>query len=270
MDRTEAMIRQHLYWSYIRYIVRKEVTNCDTFQRTKLSNKKYVKLPAKLAGEIPCNKLCVDLIWYYVIRTKVKKENLNLKAVTIIDPVTGWFKILQYDDKIAITIANLVETTCLSRYPIPIEITYDQGKGFIGHNFRKSLIETECRITAKPSTLVNPMSHAILERIHQVLGNLLRTFNIQQTYVDKNDLCAGTLGAAAFVIRSTTNRQKVYIPGQLIFGYDMRLVPAQDIHFFYMRSHLSALPNCALLFSTNFQFIFIFKKFTTQFSHWIV
>ena len=38
------------------------------------------------------------------------------------------------------------------------------------------------------------------------------------------------------------------------------LVPAQDVHFFYMRSHLSALRNCALLFSTNFQFIFIFKN----------
>ena len=30
------------------------------------------------------------------------------------------------------------------------------------------------------------------------------------------------------------------------------LVPAQDVHFFYTLSHLSALQNCALLFSTNF------------------
>ena len=42
--------------------------------------------------------------------------------------------------------------------------------------------------------------------------------------------------------------------------YTIRLVPAQDIHFFYTCSHLSALQNCALLFSTNFQFIFIFKN----------
>ena len=33
---------------------------------------------------------------------------------------------------------------------------------------------------------------------------------------------------------------------------DMGLVPAQDVHFFYTRSHLSELQNCALLFSTNF------------------
>ena len=35
MDRTEAIIFQHLYWPDIRYVVWKEVTNCDTFQRTK-------------------------------------------------------------------------------------------------------------------------------------------------------------------------------------------------------------------------------------------
>ena len=45
------------------------------------------------------------------------------------------------------------------------------------------------------------------------------------------------------------------------------LVPAQDVHYFYTRSHFSALQNCAVLFSTNFQIIFILKKFITQFSH---
>ena len=38
----------------------------------------------------------------------------------MINCVTGWFEVVQYDDKRAITIANLVETTWLSRYPRPI------------------------------------------------------------------------------------------------------------------------------------------------------
>ena len=38
-----------------------------------------------------------------------------------------------------------------------------------------------------------------------------------------------------------------------------RLGPAQDVHFFYTRSHLSGLQSCALIFSTNFQFIFTIK-----------
>ena len=33
----------------------------------------------------------------------------------MIDPVTRWFKIAQYDDKRALYIANLAETTWLTR-----------------------------------------------------------------------------------------------------------------------------------------------------------
>ena len=103
----------------------------------------------------------------------------------MIDPVTGWFEVVQYDDKIAITIVNLVATMQLSRYPRPIETMYDQGNEFIGHEFRKSLIEDEYGITAKLNTSGNPMSNAILERIHQVLGNLVRTLTYKKPTLPK-------------------------------------------------------------------------------------
>ena len=63
------------------------------------------------------------------------------------------------------------------------------------------------------------MSNAVLERIHQVLGNLVQTFNTSHNYVDKNDPWTGILDGAEFSIRSTTNRQKGFSPGQLIFVY---------------------------------------------------
>ena len=53
----------------------------------------------------------------------------------MIDPVTGWLEITQYDDKRAIPIANLVENKRLTVYPRPMKITYDQGPEFIGHEF---------------------------------------------------------------------------------------------------------------------------------------
>ena len=49
LDRTEAKIRQHLYWTGIKESVQKEVTKCAICQRTKRSTKKYGKIPAKLA-----------------------------------------------------------------------------------------------------------------------------------------------------------------------------------------------------------------------------
>ena len=42
----------------------------------------------------------------------------------------------------------------------------------------------------------NPTSNDILEVIHVVLGNQVRTFNITQTYVDKYDPWPGILYAA--------------------------------------------------------------------------
>ena len=46
------------------------------------------ELPAKLAEEIPWNEILVDLIETYVIRRNGRKENLHLKFVTMIDPIT--------------------------------------------------------------------------------------------------------------------------------------------------------------------------------------
>ena len=88
-------------------------------------------------------------------KEKGKERKLHTKAVTMIDHVTGWFEIVNYDDKIEITIENSVEIMCLSRSPITVEITYDQGKEFIDPEVRKSLIEKEYGITANPCTSRN-------------------------------------------------------------------------------------------------------------------
>ena len=67
------------------------------------------------------------------------------------------------------------------------------------------------------------MSNAILERIHQVIVNLVRTFNIQQTYVEKHYPWTIILAAAEFSVFSSTSRPKGCSLGQLIFGRDMIL-----------------------------------------------
>ena len=87
-------------------------------------------------------------------------------------------------------------------------------------------------LTAKPRTLLNTMSNAVLESIRQVLVNLIQTFNMStQTYVDQNDPWTGILAAAAFSIISTNNRQNGYSPGQLIFGRDMILPIKYRLHW---------------------------------------
>ena len=76
------------------------------------------------------------------------------------------------------TIANLVETMWLVRYPWPVEITYDQGEEFLIPDFKNSLIEKEYGMKTKPASSGNPQANAIIERIHRLLGNLIRYFNL--------------------------------------------------------------------------------------------
>ena len=83
----------------------------------------------------------------------------------------------------------------------------------------------EYRITTKPRNLGNLMYNAALERIQQILGNPIQTFDISnRTYVDENDPWTGILAAAAFTIHSKTYRQNGYSQSQLIFGHDMILL----------------------------------------------
>ena len=56
-----------------------------------------------------------------------------IKYVLMIEPITGWFKVMQYNDKKTMMIAKLVETSWLSRYPWPCEITFDHGSGLLFH-----------------------------------------------------------------------------------------------------------------------------------------
>ena len=83
----------------------------------------------------------VYLIGPYTIRGEGHDEPLILKALTIIDPETGWFEILQYNDKHTATIENLVEKISLCLYILPMIITYNHGNEFPGHAFINDIFE---------------------------------------------------------------------------------------------------------------------------------
>jgi transposase InsO family protein len=106
----------------------------------------------------------------------------------MIDPATGWFKIHQYDDKRSITVANIAEQEWFSRYPWPTQITYNRyiGSELIGKDFQ-SMIKNDYGIKGKPITVRNPQAHAIAERNHQVIGNIIRTFELESNYLDEDD-----------------------------------------------------------------------------------
>ena len=234
INRTEETIGQHLWWPKMRAHITNYVKICPLCQRNKRRQKKYGLLPPKEAESTPWDKLCVDLIGPYKIRRK-GQDDLICRCVTMIDPATGWFEIQQYDDKQSITVANIIEQEWFSRYPWPTQVTFDRGSEFIGQDFQK-MIKEDYGVQAKPITVRNPQANAIVERVHQVIGNIIRTFELENNYLDEGDPWKGILSATAFAVRSTFHTTLRNTPGQLVFGRDMILNVKHEANWEYIRA----------------------------------
>ena len=90
------------------------------------------------------------------------------------------------------------------------------------------MIENEYGIKTEPDYPWKPQTDAIIDRTNQLLGNLVRTYNLQETYVYAADPWTGILVAEAFAIQSMYHRTKEKNPGQLVFGRDM-LIPINHV-----------------------------------------
>ena len=82
-------------------------------------------------------------------------------------------------------------------------------------------MKKEYGIIVKKATAANPQANSILERVHKVLGNMIRTFQLETNYLDEDDPWKGILSATAFAIRSTYHTTLQATPGQLVFGRDL-------------------------------------------------
>ena len=150
---------------------------------------------------------------------KTKNGNtVYLQAITMIDPATGWVEIKAVPSARADLVANQVELAWLTRYPLPEKVILDRGNEFLAEF--KALIEEDYGIPIKPITTRNPQANAILERVHQTIGNIIRTFKINEMVLDDDNPWDGILAATMFALRATVHTTSQYTPAQLVFGRD--------------------------------------------------
>ena len=153
--------------------------------------------------ENPWGTLCVNLIGPYKIQRKGKgkgkgKEDIKLWCPTMIDPATGWFEMQQIENKTAAEVADICEKTWFTRYPFPQRITLDRGTEFMTEFVK--MVKDDYGLKIKAITR-NPQANAIIERVHQTIGNIIRTFNVQT--MDSNDPWARILAATMFAVCAT-------------------------------------------------------------------
>jgi hypothetical protein len=131
----------------------------------KKQRKKYGHLPPKEAEELQWSRVNVDLIGPCIVPTP--KPPHTLRALTLIDPVTGWFEVIATPDKNAHTVMEAFNNMWLTRYPQPQYIGNDNGSEF------KAQFKQMCDnygMKEKPPSSYNPQSNGIVERVHQVLA----------------------------------------------------------------------------------------------------
>ena len=226
--RTELTVSQHFYWKNLRKTVHDVCSKCDACQRLKRGKKAYGKLPPKEAEATPWDTLCVDLIGKYQFTPKGggKKYQMTtksgktvyLQAVTMIDPATGWVEIRALPGARADYVANQVELAWLTRYPLPSQIIFDRGNEFLAEF--KTLIDKDYGITKRPITARNPQANAILERVHQTIGNIIRTMKVHEMTLDDENPWDGILASTMFALRATVHTTTKFTPTQLVFGRD--------------------------------------------------
>jgi hypothetical protein len=158
---------------------------------------------------------------------------IDFMALTMIDPTSSWFEIVELPvvtpiqrqtvngkelptadksfDKNSDCMAKLVNKTWLSKYPWCCHLIYNSRSEFKLHF---EYLYKSYGTKGKPTTVRNPQANAILECVHQVLGQMLRTAEIdtaKSVTPDDND-------NAAWAICSTYHTELKASPGAAIFG----------------------------------------------------
>ena len=239
-DKLYETLSAVMYWKGMYGDIQKFTKYCDRCQKGKKRKRKYGHLAAKEAVITPWQTVCVDLVGPYTIKGE-DGSSVEFMCMTMIDPATGWFEVVELPtvavyremkkkdgeivevedeilDKCSASISQLFNKTWLSRYPRPVEVVCDNGSEF-KKDF-EALLESYS-IKRKPTTIKNPQANAILERVHGVLGDMMRTSDINNQETVDAALIDEFLTNAAWAIRSTHHSVLKASPGQAIFGRDM-------------------------------------------------
>jgi hypothetical protein len=218
------------------------VKSCRSCQVNKRHSLGYGHVPPKLDIMTPWKALYVDLVGPYTLKGK-DGSSIDFMCLTMINPSTSWFKIVELPtvrvtvpkggkgkkatcldytkdaeiifDKTSAQISNLVYKCWFSRYPCCHYMIYANGSEFKFH-FR-DLCKTY-GLKRKPASIKNPQANAILERIHAVFTNMLRTAKLDMAeFINASDINI-FLADAAWVICSTHHTVLKAAPGAAIFG----------------------------------------------------
>ncbi|EGZ16399.1 hypothetical protein PHYSODRAFT_509657 [Phytophthora sojae] len=165
-------MKTSLWWKGMEAHIVQYVRNYLACTKSKHPIVKYGKLPAKTVVVRPWFEVAIDSIEPY--------GKNKFRALTMIDTSTRLTEIQPVDDASSDDAAFVFDRFWLCHNPRPVRVIYDQGTEFKKEFFE--LLES-FGIHAIPTTTRKPQANGIIERLHRVIGEKMRT----QTINTKDD-----------------------------------------------------------------------------------
>ena len=217
-ERLYNTLRQHYTWPKMHQQIKDYTQRCDACQRGKRGQKGRGKIPLKDPETEPWKDIALDLSGPW--QATIDGRKVSFHTLTMIDVFTGWVEIVPIRTKKMEVIRDLFVQEWLRRYPRPSRAIFDAGGEFDNAVFRNDVC-TDWFIKPEPITVRNPRANAIVERMHRVLGDMLR---VQLTTAhEREDVVKELTSAAAYGIRATVHGVTKFSPGQMVFKKDMIL-----------------------------------------------
>ena len=230
-----------VFWHpHMNKAVEERVHFCPICQQLKLSGRGYGEMPPREAKAQPWHEVAVDTIGPWTV--SIQGQEVRFYAVTLVDTVTNLVELVRIDTPSARNAATATETGWLFRYPRPVRMVHDQGPEYNGMEF--SNLMNQYGIEDVPTSVANPQANAICERMHQVVGNLLRTLlhvNPPQNFQNAAAIVDYALATASYALRATVHRTLGISPGALVFHRDMLIDVPYVANLLLLRDKRQAL-----------------------------
>ncbi|CAB3980524.1 Retrovirus-related Pol poly, partial [Paramuricea clavata] len=211
INKTYQKIITHFYWTGIRKDVVEFCKTCHTCQVVGKPNQTIPKAPLKPipAFDEPFSRILIDCVGPL---PKTKKGNQYL--LTIMCASTRFPEAIPLRNIKTKTIVQAL-TKFFTLVGLPKSIQSDQGSNFMSGIFQQ--VMHELKIKQYKSTAYHPESQGALERFHQTLKRMMRTYCLE-TEKDWDD----GVHLLLFAARESVQESLGFSPFELVFGHTVR------------------------------------------------
>ena len=209
--KTLSKIMAHFFWPRMRRDVAQFCRTCHTCQM--VGKPQHVIKPAPLvpipAFDEPFSRVVIDCVGP-LPKTKSGCQYL----LTVMDMSTRFPEAFPLK---SITARSVIDAllTFFTRYGLPKEVQSDQGTNFMSNVFQEMMYQLG--IQQLKSSAYHPQSQGALERYHQTLKTMMKTY----CHDNPNDWDKG-IPFLLFATRDVPNESTGFSPFELVFGHEPR------------------------------------------------